>query len=169
MTRGRKPKSIAQRINEGNPGKRPLNPEPSLGGKGVLHRPAFLTKGAGELWDEWVPVINAGGLYDLGDALLLGQFFEAMNIANQCAQMIESDEQGILIDYINNYGERVVRKNPVVSQWNTAVAMMDKLGSKFGLSPSDRARLSTGAAQPAAFADLEVGGPIVPLRVVGKE
>lgn len=167
MTRGRKPKSVAQKILEGNPGKRPLNVEPSLGGKGELRKPLGLTDGAGRLWDEWVPTLSAGGLFDLGDALLLAQFFEAMNLANMAALQIEAcGENGLMLDYVNNYGERVFKKNPLVSQWNTAVQRMEKLGSMFGLSPSDRARLVSGSSQQVGFADLDIGEPITPLRVV---
>lgn len=164
MSKGRKPKSVERKIMEGNPGKRSLPAVTSVGGKGEIEKPSYLTKGASKYWDLYVPMMVESGLLDRCDVMLLAQFFEAMNMSVMCAELLQNDTDGVVIDQYNNMsGERSVKANPILSQWSKAVTVMKNIGSLYGLSPSDRARFSTINPADNTMIDADIG---VPLRII---
>lgn len=159
MAKGRKPKSVERKILEGNPGKRVLPAVTSVGGKGEITKPWYLSEGAGLLWDEFVPVLNASGLLDRADSLLLAQFFEAMSMSITAVEQLS--KAGIVqSSFSANTGDEVLKAHPAVGVWKKAVETMDKIGSKFGLSPSDRARFSVASGGESGFVDPDFGEPV---------
>lgn len=136
--RGPAPKSTNMRILEGNPSRRPLNDdEPKPEGK--VTRPRYLTAAAKREWDRLAPVLEGCGILTAADVTLFAAFCDA--VAHHQAVSKELDaEIGKRTDAGEPaYSDRAI-KALITSQRNYA-ELMAKLGTKFGVSPSDRAGL----------------------------
>lgn len=116
---GRRPKPTALKILEGNPGKRPL-PKDEPKPVGVVKKPTFLKGKAAKIWKEFAPLVQRMGLLTIADVKAFSRW---------CVLTAEFEA------------------NPAT--FNAAkLARLDALESKFGLSPSDRARIFSGSVVP---------------------
>ncbi len=114
--RGRPPKPRALRILQGKAGHRPIPVEPAL--PAGAQAPAWLGKQARRYWDEIAPVLTRAGLLKMTDADSLGMWCSLKVI------LIRQARQG-------NVDMRLS------SEWR-------QYGSRFGLTPADRAKVGPG-------------------------
>lgn len=119
---------------KGNPGKRPIKEEPNPT-KGAPKPPDDLK---GEAYAEWVrivPELDKIGLLSVVDRAYLVAYCESWAAFNESRESLH--EYGPIIP--GRDGGMV--RNPAAVVMKDALDMMLKYGSKFGLSPADRARL----------------------------
>lgn len=146
MARGRPPKPVETKRAEGNPGKRPLPDAVVMGGRGLPDPPPGLSDVATELWQYHVPMMADAGVLDRVDGPMLGVFFEAWAAAVVAARHMQADGP-VVFDPNDFTGEMKARKNPAVTAWKEAAAVMRQFGEQFGLTPSARARLGMVGVQ----------------------
>jgi P27 family predicted phage terminase small subunit len=135
MTAGRPPKPAALKALAGNPGQRPIKPEPEPT-KGAPRAPHDLKGEALAEWGRIVPELDALGLLAKVDRAYLVAYCESWASFDQARQ--EVAERGALVTGRDGY----LVKNPAAQIMKDAADMMLKFGSRFGLSPVDRARLT---------------------------
>jgi P27 family predicted phage terminase small subunit len=136
MPVGRKPKPTAQKILEGNPGKRTLSrnePKPT----GIPTCPPHLDAAAKKEWKRVSKELIAIGLLTSVDRAALAAYcssysrwMSAEENIQKFGMVIKSPKSGFPI------------QNPYVSVANTALDLMRKYGTEFGLTPASRTRLS---------------------------
>ncbi len=119
----------------GNPSKKKVaaEPEPS---RGAPRPPADLKDEALAEWGRIVPELDRLGLLTVVDRAYLVAYCEAWASFNSAREALA--EYGPLV--AGRDGGLV--KNPASQIMRDAADMMLKFGSRFGLSPSDRTRLS---------------------------
>ncbi|MFC9231028.1 phage terminase small subunit P27 family [Streptomyces decoyicus] len=125
---------------KGNPSKKRLNgtePEPT---KGAPRPPADLKGEALAEWGRIVPELDGLGLLAKVDRAYLVAYCEAWATFNAAREAMA--EYGPLV--AGRDGGLV--KNPAAQVMRDAADLMLKFGSRFGLSPSDRTRLSVPSA-----------------------
>lgn len=147
MKRGRKPKSTALRIFEGNPSRRDINTdEPFVDAPLVKPSIVGIDQHASAKWDELIESMPSG-IYQRLDTQVLASHCLAWS--QFCRSTIDIDEVGLWIDVkqLNQRtGEFVLvdrKTNPSVRTWRAAVDVMIKTGDRLGLSPGARANLKT--------------------------
>lgn len=130
--RGAKPKPAHLRLIEGNPGKRPITPDPAAdlpeGHDNGLEPPRKLKKRQQELWNAYIR--RAGWLtaFDVPRAFMWVELHAEFERAP--TQMIAGK-----------------------------IAQLRSLGSELGLDPGSRARLNVGSGKPKSkFSGLLGGG-----------
>lgn len=102
-------------------------PQPADGG---LEPPFKLSKAAQEVWDRLAPDRQAKGCLTAWDVDAFAEFCEAVTILRA--------------------KRKASRSKPVpggaspMSEYKTAVSIVSSLGSRFGWTPSDRAKLTVG-------------------------
>lgn len=134
----------------GNPGKRPLNeaePEPT---KGAPTPPGDLQGEALAEWGRVVPELERMGLVTKVDRAYLVAYCEAWDTFNQARAAMR--EHGPLVE--GRDGNLV--KNPSAQVMRDAADLMLKFGSRFGLSPSDRTKLSVAPTDENSGQDAQV-------------
>ncbi|MCP9207818.1 phage terminase small subunit P27 family [Streptomyces cucumeris] len=125
---------------KGNPSKKRLNgtePEPT---RGAPRPPADLKGEALAEWGRIVPELDGLGLLARVDRAYLVAYCEAWATFNAAREAMA--EYGPLV--AGRDGGLV--KNPAAQVMRDAADLMLKFGSRFGLSPSDRTRLSVPSA-----------------------
>lgn len=126
---GRPRKPTAQRILEGNAGKRPIPKEPVIPPSDG-EPPSFLPKEAKALYEEFLPnLATVMGITKADEpaAILLASTW---GVAMKALRKLE--REGLVIEGT---------KNPAAQIWKDNVALCMQMLSKFGMSPVDRARL----------------------------
>ncbi|MGW6571679.1 phage terminase small subunit P27 family [Streptomyces sp. NPDC054945] len=121
---------------KGNPSKKKLNgsePEPT---RGAPRPPADLRGEALAEWGRIVPELDRLGLLSRVDRAYLVAYVEAWAVFNSAREAMA--EYGPLV--AGRDGGLV--KNPAAQVLRDSADLMIKFGSRFGLSPSDRTRLS---------------------------
>ena len=154
MPPGRKPKPIAQRIAEGNPGHRPLNKG------GVMLKPALpaapdsLTDVAKLEWKRLAKELFDAGLLTNADRNALANYCEAW------ADWVDARA------HILKTGKTTVTEKgyEMQSAWvgiaNKAAASMHRIAAEFGFTPASRARISIAPPKtPEEEAEERVFGP----------
>lgn len=152
MPAGRPPKPAALKRLDGNPGKRPIanEPEPT---KGAPKPPPALRGEALAEWGRIVPELDALGLLAKVDRGYLVAYCEAWSSFDAAREVVA--ELGPLVE--GRDGNLV--KNPAAQIMKDSADMMLKFGSRFGLSPVDRARLSVSEPE-------EDSGPATVLSIL---
>jgi P27 family predicted phage terminase small subunit len=137
MTRtGRPPKPTKLKILAGNPGKRPLpkgEPQPT---QGAPSRPDWLLPEAKREWSRLAPELERLGLLTGVDRAAFASYCQCWAMYVDAVKDVE--KSGTFKTLESGY------EMPRASV-GIAVKMLEKLsalGAKFGLSPSDRARIS---------------------------
>ncbi|MEV5080320.1 phage terminase small subunit P27 family [Streptomyces sp. NPDC056159] len=133
----------------GNPSKKKLSggePEPT---RGAPRPPADLKGEALAEWGRIVPELDKLGLLTKVDRAYLVAYCEAWSTFDAAREAMA--EYGPLV--AGRDGGLV--KNPAAQVMRDAADMMLKFGSRFGLSPSDRTRLSV-PSEPEAGPDAKV-------------
>ena len=136
--RGRPPKPTRLKILQGNPGRRPLpanEPKPPPRTR-VPTPPENMGKHAKREWRRVAKVLVAQGLLTDLDMTMFraychayDRWYEAEAAILAMGVMLKSAKTGGI--YQNPY-------LPISKQW---LAIMERLGGKFGMSPADRARV----------------------------
>lgn len=146
------PPKTPSRLNElrGNPGKRAVNgsePEPT---KGAPLPPADLQGEALAEWGRIVPELDSLGMLTKVDRAYLVAYCEAWSTFNDARQAMR--EHGPLVS--GRDGNLV--KNPSAQVMRDAADLMLKFGSRFGLSPSDRTKLSVPSGEANDGQDAQI-------------
>ena len=110
--------------------------------------PTYLTGLAKELWDELAPGLHANGLLTIADIPLFAEFCKAYSNMREANDILDAD--GLLI--AGRQGAMV--KNPAWQIKREASETMMKIGSRFGMTPADRARLGTADSVDKNIEDL---------------
>src|SRR5262249_21033382 len=139
------------KLLKGNPGRRPIRPEPEpTRSPEVPEPPAFL---AGYACDEWfrvAPELHRLGLLTAIDVAPLAaycQSYARWRIAEETlARMAEHDPATRALLVKNADGNPA--RNPLVKIASSAADAMLRFASEFGLTPVARARLAAGPFQP---------------------
>jgi len=129
--RGRKPIPGPQKKAQGNPGHRPIKPEPQFMPALDDECPIKLDPLARAEWDRVVPELRRLNLFKAVDHSRLTDYCYAISFSRRAAQLIA--EEGL--------AARIGRRS-AANYFRDMALLADKLGAKFGLTPSDRARIS---------------------------
>jgi P27 family predicted phage terminase small subunit len=164
MTRGRKPKPTYLKIIEGNPGRRPINPnEPKPDRSKPVEPPECLSTRAREEWDRKAPELMRMGLLTSVDAVAFGAYCQAVGrtefAEKALAEMAAEDpkQRGALMVQ-TALGNPIM--NPYLAAANRAWADAVKYAAEFGMTPASRVRLANSGAAPAS------PGEVDPLRLL---
>ena len=133
---GRPPKPTRLKLLQGNPGKRVLpkaEPKPALG---TPTRPAWLAPEAKREWARVVPELNRLGLLARIDRALITAYCQCWAMYVDATKDIE--ENGTTFETEKGYqGPR-----PSVAIAAKMIEKLNQLSAKFGLTPSDRAKMA---------------------------
>jgi P27 family predicted phage terminase small subunit len=140
-TRGRKPKPAELRLLEGNPGHRSIPDVPKYG-KLTEHPPNELPPLGRNLWrrltKEWA---GEGSIVQSTDREALLVLCDVWAV--YCDAMAKVRQFGPLIKSKNNNQDRAaVIVNPAWRVARDAARQLEELWARFGLTPSDRARMN---------------------------
>ena len=155
--RGPPPKPTALKVLQGNPGKRRLNDSEPTPPPGPVSPPSWLTGKSRRAWRWIAPVLDAMGCLTTADPHALamlcdayGDYLDARTIIRDEGRTYES--RHLQMDAAGNTFERVIiRARPEVAMMSDAWKRMRVLMQEFGMTPSSRSRIKTGA--PAVEAD----------------
>ncbi len=140
MGRHRTPKALNEL--RGNPGKRPLNDAEPQFASLDQQPPAYLDEVGAEKWRERVECLSSvPGLISQNDYDALAAYCEAYQEFRAALEEIEQDGPTA----VSHNGAAYA--HPAVGRKNQAVKRMLSIGSKFGMNPSDRQRLSAGGVE----------------------
>jgi P27 family predicted phage terminase small subunit len=139
---GRHPKPAEQRELEGNPGKRPIPASPSypLLKDGA---PDDLGPDGRELWDRVTRANAANGVIQETDFTELLAMCMEWDLYRRAMRVVNQTQETFLVDTKGN-SERSPEKvrNPARLIAQAAFDRFDKIAPRFGLTPSDRTRLT---------------------------
>jgi P27 family predicted phage terminase small subunit len=173
---GRRPKPTAQKIIEGNPGKRKLNdkePQPAAGEPAM---PDGLGAVAQVEWKAIVPELLRIKVLSKLDGKALGGYcaaYERWLLAEKDVAKYGITIEEPVIDSATGFqrklrGRYVVRlkRNPAITTSNDAMKMMKSFLVEFGMTPASRSRLKTEDGEKAQDpADQYfVGNNVTPIR-----
>jgi P27 family predicted phage terminase small subunit len=133
---GRPAKPTRLKLLQGNPGKRTLphnEPQPELG---VPTRPGWLAPEAKREWNRVVPELRRLGLLARIDRAMLVMWCETWGIFVEADRDIH--ENGSTFKTETGY----VGPRPEVGIRFKAIEKLSQLSARFGMSPSDRAKMS---------------------------
>lgn len=103
---------------------------------GEPRRPVWLCEAASLIWDEVVCELSlVPGLLCEADGAALALYCDARRQYHEYDEQIRSD--GLTTESLT----AGTKAHPLLTHRNAARAAVDKLGAKFGLTPSDRASL----------------------------
>ena len=141
--KGRKPVPTALKLLNGNPGKRPIRPEPYMP-TGAPPMPARLKvePKAVKQWKELVPILLQLGTLTTGDGEALATLCEVYAAAQACLLELRAGGPVLHTDLGG------VKPNPAGSLYRGLVALQASLMAEFGLTPSSRTRLGTKQEKP---------------------
>ena len=139
------------KVLRGNPGKRPMKPEPQPEiAADVPEPPPFITGYAADEWWKTAPELHRLGLLTRIDVPALAAYCHAFGqwrmAAESLAKMQANDPimNGMIIK--TKYGDAAI--NPLVSIARKHAADVIRYASEFGLTPVARTRLAAGGYGP---------------------
>ena len=139
------------KVLRGNPGKRPMKPEPQPEiAADVPEPPPFITGYAADEWWKTAPELHRLGLLTRIDVPALAAYCHAFGqwrmAAESLAKMQANDPimNGMIIK--TKYGDAAM--NPLVSIARKHAADVIRYASEFGLTPVARTRLAAGGYGP---------------------
>ena len=141
---GRRPKPTALKELAGNPGKRAMNRnEPKFSGLPTC--PPHLDKAAKTEWKRISKELSAVGLLTAVDRAALAAYCQCWS---RWVAAEESIRETSLVVKSAKSGYPI--QNPFVAIANTALDLMKKFLTEFGLTPASRSRLSVDADKSSA-------------------
>lgn len=148
--RGPKPDPAAKKKARGNPGKRPLKPEPNFGGS-VGDPPDHLDEVARAKWHELVEIAKATpGLLQRSDRDHLALYCETWSDYLAACREVEAFGYTVMTESGSVY------QHPSVGIRNKARATLRQLGADMGLNPSARSNVQVaGDVQQDDLEELE--------------
>jgi len=139
------------KVLRGNPGRRPIKPEPQPRiADEIPEPPAHLSDDARLEWLRITPELYRLGLLTVVDTQTLSAYCQAYGrwmVAERAIAIMATKDpltRGMMIKTTN--GNMI--QNPLVGTANTAANLMVKFAGEFGLSPSARVRLSAVNERP---------------------
>lgn len=146
-SRGPAPKATALKVLEGNPGKRPLNdhePVPEPGAR----CPEWISPAARAQWIRLAPILENCGALTEADENILAAYCDAF------ANFIAATKEVNKLDSFIEEGPHGRKLSPIVSAQRNYLEVLVKLGTKLGLSPSDRTAIKVAPQQGDLWEDL---------------
>jgi P27 family predicted phage terminase small subunit len=144
---GPKPTPTHLKLLRGNPGKRPIHPEPEPEiSPAVPEPPPFLTGYAVDEWRRVAPVLYRLSLLTLADLMPFAAYCQAYSrwrtAEEALADMATGDEEtkGLLVERADGKEEQ----NPLVRITSNAARDMVRYAAEFGMTPSARSRVRAG-------------------------
>lgn len=162
MIRGRKPKPTHLKLVQGNPGRRPIEPDkiqPPERSK-ALAPPACLGATAKAEWRRLAPVLHKLGLLSDMDRGVFTAYCEAWgrwrDAERKLQELRKQSDSGDVMVIKTQAGNYI--QNPYLGIANKAMNDMVRHAAEFGLSPSARARVHDNAPKgvqnaPGGFFD----------------
>jgi P27 family predicted phage terminase small subunit len=141
-------KSREERVDAGNPSRRPL-PEPVLIGSRQVETPqppARLSPEVAEVWRAFAEILTDAGYLVQGDLMLLERL--AFTVAHTHRVEAELEDAPLVVE--GTKAAAIV--NPLYKLHRDLTAQAQRLAGAFGLSPSDRAKLGYTVAAGATIA-----------------
>jgi P27 family predicted phage terminase small subunit len=139
------------KVLRGNPGKRPMKPEPQPKiAAYVPEPPPFITGYAADEWWRAAPELHRLGLLTQIDVPALAAYCHAFGqwrLAAESLAMMQANDpimHGMIIK--TKYGEAAM--NPLVSIARKHAGDVIRYAAEFGLTPVARARLAAGCYAP---------------------
>jgi P27 family predicted phage terminase small subunit len=145
---GRPRKPSAQKIAEGNPGKRPIGADPEV--RGRVCAPSWLSGGGRRVWRRHVPELVRLGLVTPLDVETMGQWCEQVALVQTCTRRI--DLEGVTVE-VNGQ----IVPHPCMGMRLKAIVAARQLGNLLGLNPSARAGLAVAGEGEDEFSAWERG------------
>lgn len=133
---GPAPKPTAQKIREGNPGKRALNDAEPQPDSTLPTCPAWLTKGAKAEWRRLARQLNRAGLLTGIDRNALAAYCVVYDRWKTAEEMVAKSAQ-----VVKSKQTESVYLNPWLNAASMALKEMTKLAAEFGMTPSARTRI----------------------------
>lgn len=133
--RGPPPKPSAQKKLEGTYRKDRAARNEFAPKRATPTRPSYLDKLGRELWDFVVPILMERGVLTIVDGEGLARYCAAHSLEVKATQKYQ--REGLMLK--TPYGPQT---HPMIKVAKEARAEADRLGAKFGLTPSDRTKIS---------------------------
>jgi P27 family predicted phage terminase small subunit len=133
--RGRKPKPIAIKELEGNPGKRPLNDNEPKPEKKAPKCPKWLDDEAKKEWRRTAKQLEQLGILTEVDMAAFAGYCQAYARWKEAEEFIS--KHGTIVKTPSGYWQQV----PQVSIAQTYLKIMNRFCEQFGLTPSARSRI----------------------------
>jgi phage terminase, small subunit, putative, P27 family len=153
MPAGRPPKPTALKLLHGDDKKNPqrINRSEPVPADDVVRPTVDLADEAQAAWDRLAPDLMRKGVLTAWDAQAFTVYCQTVAHYNAASRMLE------LEGMTARGAAGGVIKSPFWQIMRDAVATMTTIGGQFGLSPSERSKLSLGEASRAPGADLLSG------------
>lgn len=132
--RGPTPAPTRLKLIRGDPEAR-INREEPMPTEGMVTRPRGMTRGAINVWEELAPDLYDKGCLTPWDVYALEMLCEAVGTYRDCRRLLKRQ-------YIAAGASGGVIKSPYHQIMRDCVDVMTRLGSRFGLSPGDRANMT---------------------------
>ena len=143
MTRGRKPKTAAQKLIDGNPGKRKIRPDlPAPSGAPPMPERLMVDPVAVAKWQEFVPILTDLGTLTQADGEALATLCEVYSAAQACLLELRATGPVMRTDLGG------VKPNPAGPLYRGLVSLQTSLMGEFGLTPTSRTRLGGKEEKP---------------------
>jgi len=144
MTRGRKPKTAAQKLMDGNPGKRKIRSDlPAPPGAPPMPKRLMVEPLAVEKWTELVPILMQLGTLTTADGEALATLCEVYAATQACLLELRATGPVMRTDLGG------VKPNPAGPLYRGLVSLQASLMGEFGLTPTSRARLGGKEEKPS--------------------
>ena len=134
---GRKRKPAAEHEANGNPGKRPIRPEPEYKVVKGSMPPDWLDDGAKDIWHELIPMLERTRVYTEADKYSFAMY--CLHASAVIRATLKLQEIGKDI-YINTNGN--VQPSPYDTILRQHSSLMHKCGGEFGLTPATRSKVT---------------------------
>lgn len=151
--RGRKPKPTAQKIREGNPGRRPLNRQepdlPPLPPEDFTQLPAELAQvpTAAAEWQRLAPLLLSRRVVTMADRAAL------LALCLEWSRYLDASAKATPMVYITKSGYPM--PNPYLSIATKALNACARLWPELGLTPSSRSRVRAEGPPGDEFAEFD--------------
>jgi P27 family predicted phage terminase small subunit len=146
------PTPLKLRLLRGNPGCRPIKPEPMPRSASKCPAPpAHLSEYAAHEWRRFAPELYRLGLLTILDETSFAAYCSAYALWRAAEERLSKE------DLVAPGSERNKVVNPVLKIASQAARDLIRFGTEFGLTPSARARVAAGmppASSPSKFGDL---------------
>ncbi len=137
MAQGRKPKPTAQKILEGNPGKRKLNTNEPKPAKKAPTCPKWLDEEAKREWRRLSKHLESIGVLTEVDMTAFAGYCQAYSRWKEAEEFVS--KHGAIIKTPSGYWQQV----PQVAIAHKYLTLMKTFCQEFGLTPSSRSRISS--------------------------
>jgi P27 family predicted phage terminase small subunit len=155
---GRKSIPTKLKLLTGNPGGRPIRPEPEPM-PGIPERPGWLeeTPGAIEEWNKLTEILDGMGILTIADGQVVAQCVYIGIELGMLAREIRVEGRVCYTQKVDSLGNEIMEAhaNPKATQQKNLMTEFRQILGLLGLTPVDRARLSvTDKGRKSKFGEL---------------